>query len=178
MEFRVSGVTAYEPSAYLVSQYRHRKQVTALRAEEWSISESVQKQRILDVRQRLALDRKPYKIRALSVDNVENPKAWITHEPAPYDEFIPEILDRQDVHPVNKNWKQIVGEVCHKHGVSFEEITSPRRPQRISRARREAFYRLTTETNFSLPRIGRFMGGFDHSSVSYSVRKYKEENGL
>lgn len=71
-------------------------------------------------------------------------------------------------------WRQIVLEVAAQHGVSLPEITGHQRAYNIVRARHEAFYRLKTETQLSLPQIGRKMGGRDHTTVLHGVRKHKE----
>ncbi len=74
--------------------------------------------------------------------------------------------------------RRIVMEVCEKHGVSAIEICSEHRSQRIVVARMEACYRLRKETTWSLPRIGKFLGGRDHTTILHSVRKHAARNGL
>lgn len=74
--------------------------------------------------------------------------------------------------------RRIVMEVCHKHGVSAIEICSEHRSQRIVVARHEACYRLRKETTWSLPRIGKFLGGRDHTTILHGVRKHAAKNGL
>lgn len=74
--------------------------------------------------------------------------------------------------------RRIVMEVCEKHGVSPIEICSEHRSQRIVVARMEACYRLRKETTWSLPRIGKYLGGRDHTTVLHSVRKHAARNGL
>jgi hypothetical protein len=68
--------------------------------------------------------------------------------------------------------RQIVLEVAERHGVTFEEIVSMRRQQRIVDARNEVYYRLRNETTWSFPSIGRFLGDRDHSSVMCGARKH------
>lgn len=75
---------------------------------------------------------------------------------------------------INARWKIIVREVCEAHGVSLNDIRSHVREYPIVAARREAMYRLRTETGLSLPEIGRRMGGFDHTTVIHSIGKHKE----
>jgi len=74
---------------------------------------------------------------------------------------------------VNKNWREIVREVCEVHRISKNDMLSKRRSKHIVKAKHEAFYRLRQETTLSLPTIGRLMGGYDHSSVLYGCRKHE-----
>ena len=74
--------------------------------------------------------------------------------------------------------RRIVMEVCEKHNVSPTEICSEHRSQRIVVARMEACYRLRKETTWSLPRIGKFLGGRDHTTILHGVRKHAARNGL
>lgn len=75
-------------------------------------------------------------------------------------------------------WKKIVLDVCDKHKITVGQIMSNQRAKHIVAARFEAFYRLSTETKFSLPKIGKLFGGKDHTTVLHGVRKYKQRNGL
>lgn len=70
-------------------------------------------------------------------------------------------------------WKQIVAEVCERHGVPFRDIVSQRRDRKTAKARAEACYRLRMETTLSLPQIGRKLGGRDHTTILHSVRRYE-----
>jgi hypothetical protein len=70
-------------------------------------------------------------------------------------------------------WKQIVQDVCDKHGFTLPEILGARRSKVIVIARHEAFYRLSTETTMSLPQIGYRMGGKDHTTVIHGIRQHK-----
>ena len=90
-------------------------------------------------------------------------------EPVPYDQF-----DGQMVTPPRITWKQIALQVAAKHKVSLIDIRSPRRDRPTVRARHEAFWRMKQETRLSLPQIGRFMGGRDHTTVLHGIRKHEE----
>lgn len=80
--------------------------------------------------------------------------------------------------PLVPGWRQIVNEVAAKHGVSFIDIISERRPRYIVLARQEAMYRLYNETTLSFPDIGRRLGGKDHTTVLHGVTRHCERNGL
>lgn len=70
--------------------------------------------------------------------------------------------------------RQIIKQVADKHCISVEEIKSHRRSRNVVNARHEAFYRCRHETSNSLPQIGRFFGGRDHSTVLHGIRKHQE----
>lgn len=70
--------------------------------------------------------------------------------------------------------RAIIRDVCLKHNVSVNDVMSPRRGKAIVLARKEACWRLRHETTWSLPRIGEFMGGKDHTTVLHAVRSYEE----
>lgn len=74
-------------------------------------------------------------------------------------------------HPLH--WHLIIDEICKKHKISLPEIRGNQRSREVVAARFEAYYRLSTETKFSLPQIGRLLGGKDHTSVLHGIRKYK-----
>ncbi len=72
-----------------------------------------------------------------------------------------------------KSLAEIAQEVCQKHEVTMEDLTGERRYSRYIDARREFSYRARTETDSSLPQIGRFLGGKDHTTILHHVRTYE-----
>lgn len=76
--------------------------------------------------------------------------------------------------PTNKTMTTIVAEVASKHGFTFDEMTSARRQRDLVIARQEAMWRCKKETPYSLPRIGTFFGGRDHTTVLHAVRRHEE----
>jgi hypothetical protein len=72
-------------------------------------------------------------------------------------------------------WRPIVDEVCLRHRVSLGELTGGRRVLQVRRARHELWFLLHSQRGVSFAEIGRRLGGFDHTSVSYGVRKWAEE---
>ena len=67
--------------------------------------------------------------------------------------------------------KQIIASVAEEHGVTVAEIIGPRRNAWIVKARWEAIKRVSLETGWSLPRIGRCFGNRDHTTVLHALRK-------
>lgn len=79
----------------------------------------------------------------------------------------------RDFTPEPGYWRDIVEQVCAKHGVTPAELTGARRAVHISAARQEAVYRMSRETNLSLPQIGKRMGGRDHTTIIHSIRRHE-----
>ena len=84
------------------------------------------------------------------------------------------------IHQINvptSTWhhaRQILREVSAKYGVSIVDLCSKRRPMLLVTARHEACYRLYSETTWSYPRIGAFLGGRDHTTIMHGVREHKK----
>ena len=68
--------------------------------------------------------------------------------------------------------EQIARDVCSKHGVSWCDIVSDRRPKEIIEARQEIMWRLSRETGMAAAAIGRFLGNRDHTTVLYGVKAH------
>jgi len=71
--------------------------------------------------------------------------------------------------------RRIVAEVCLKHNQFLLDIESDRRTKEAVAARQELMYRLRTETTWSLPRIGRFIGNRDHTTIIHGFQKFKKQ---
>ena len=71
--------------------------------------------------------------------------------------------------------RRIVAEVCLKHNQFLLDIESDRRTKEVIKARQELMYRLRTETTWSLPRIGRFLGNRDHTTIIHGFHKFKKQ---
>ncbi len=76
--------------------------------------------------------------------------------------------------------RAILMEVAEAHGVTVEELVSMRRKQPLCDARNEVYWRLRTETTWSFPRIGQFLGDRDHTTVMSGAKKHQRllEAGL
>ena len=61
--------------------------------------------------------------------------------------------------------------VSVRTGVPIEEILGRRRVLPVATARHEAIWRVRRATKWSLPRIGRFFGDRDHTTVLNSIRR-------
>jgi len=61
--------------------------------------------------------------------------------------------------------------VAAYYGLTVADLTGRRRTADIARARQVAMYLLREENGLSLPSIGEYLGGRDHSTVSHGVDK-------
>lgn len=76
--------------------------------------------------------------------------------------------------PGTASIKSIARQVAHKHGLKIADLKSPRKYRDLSRARQEAFWRCYLELpHKSLPQIGRWFGGRDHSTVLHGYRQHE-----
>jgi hypothetical protein len=82
-------------------------------------------------------------------------------------------LKRKLISPARN--RAVVSDVALRHGIpeSYLRKGGPRFAP-ISRARQEVFYRLRQEGAMSLPAVGRFMGGFHHTTVLHGERMHAD----
>lgn len=86
-----------------------------------------------------------------------------------------EVREAVTVEPRSLYAREIVSVVATYFGVTVGEIRGPRRATTLIMPRHVAMY-LVSETcpHLSLPSIGRFFGGRDHTTVLYAVRKINQ----
>jgi len=72
-----------------------------------------------------------------------------------------------------KSIAMILQEVAQKYGVGVNDIKGHRRSKRLVQAKMEAYWRARNETVFSMPTIGKLMGGKDHTTILYGIRTYE-----
>lgn len=102
------------------------------------------------------------------------PAYWMTKDIGESMAAAQEIIESQKVLAVPRSkGMQIIREVCIKYNISLEDLISERRTAKIVLPRQEAMYRLCTETDWSLPRIGRALGNRDHTTVLHGRRKFQ-----
>jgi len=70
--------------------------------------------------------------------------------------------------------KRIIAECLMKHRIKYIHVASERRWPELVTCRQEICYRLREETLFSLPQIGKLLGGRDHTTVLFAIRRHKE----
>lgn len=79
---------------------------------------------------------------------------------------LPEFMVKRAVH-------KALSEIAIRHGVFKEEIFQNRRLKAIVHARQEGMWWCKKNTTWSLPQIGRFFGGYDHTTVLHAYRKHE-----
>lgn len=70
--------------------------------------------------------------------------------------------------------RKMLEEVAEQTGFTKHEIIGPQRNVDLVAARHYLMWRLRRETTWSLPEIGRFLGGRDHTTVLHGVRKWDQ----
>lgn len=67
----------------------------------------------------------------------------------------------------------ILEEISKKHRISQASILGPSRKRPIAHARQHAMFEMAQQDHLSLPMIGQFLGGRDHTTVLHGVRAHK-----
>jgi hypothetical protein len=96
-------------------------------------------------------------------------------EPAPYD-----TMEYGTAVPRPVTAREIIDAVVAKHGIELTELAGSSRRAPVTAARREASWRIRHEVlvngrQISLPEIARHLGGRDHTTVLYNIRRYEAE---
>lgn len=74
--------------------------------------------------------------------------------------------------------KEIVQEVADKHGFTVEDLTGDSRKRKVAHARQEAWARIYEfkrpcgRNSYSMPLIGSWFGGRDHTTVLYGINAH------
>lgn len=90
---------------------------------------------------------------------------------------VPVVIHRQEPEPngvvTYASVARIADVVGEKFSLSRADIMSHRRTKDVSRPRQMVMYLARTLTLRTLPEIGRYLGGRDHTTVLFAVRKIK-----
>jgi len=78
------------------------------------------------------------------------------------------------LNPDNKFIEAIISEVAEKYNVTADDIKGRSRYRRHIRPRLECYYRLSVELSMSSVNIGKAIGGRDHTTILYGIKKFKE----
>lgn len=71
----------------------------------------------------------------------------------------------------------IIAQVAAQYGLTYTQILARRRHRPIVHARQYAMWRCQRETRASLPEIGRYFGGYDHTTVLHAIRAHEKRMG-
>jgi len=66
----------------------------------------------------------------------------------------------------------ILHRVARKHDVTVSDIRGSSRRPHLVRARQEAAYEIRTQRKLSLPQIATLLGGRDHTTVLYGIKRH------
>lgn len=85
-------------------------------------------------------------------------------------------LDQRPISPKDRAFS-IVRQVAAEHNIPIADLLSNARLPHLVRARSVLYWRMRRQTHWSLPKIGRFCGGRDHTTVLYGLRAYAKRTG-
>lgn len=74
--------------------------------------------------------------------------------------------------------REIIASVAESHGLTFDDLVGPRKFKEVSLARQEAIWACRQvrgndgKARYSLPFIGRLLGGRDSSSILHGERRH------
>jgi chromosomal replication initiator protein len=76
--------------------------------------------------------------------------------------------------PSNIEPGEVMSQVAGAFGVTVQSLVGAERRQEVVLPRQIAMYLLREEANYSLPKIGKAMGGRDHTTVMYACQKVSD----
>lgn len=80
--------------------------------------------------------------------------------------------------PSSITMRAIAELVAERHGLSLDDLKSPARDRRIAHPRQEAMWQMRQVlrgdglNRYSLPMIGEFLGGRDHTTIRFGVLRH------
>lgn len=81
-------------------------------------------------------------------------------------------IQKPDIIQMRERFDDILNEVSTLSGVTTIDIKSRRRAPAIVRARHKVWFELSTRTHASLPEIGKYFNGMDHTTVMAGIKKH------
>lgn len=88
------------------------------------------------------------------------------------------MLGQKHIYPLRPTIAQCVARISELSGISVEAIRGPQKAVHVVRARHWAMYEARRYSGRSLPQIGHWLGGRDHSTVIYGIRRHAEREGI
>jgi chromosomal replication initiation ATPase DnaA len=80
-------------------------------------------------------------------------------------------------------FRAVLADVSERHGVDPYDITGPSRLREIVHARQEVAWKVRKaqdalgKPRFSLPQIGTWLGGRDHTTILHAIRAHEKRMG-
>lgn len=85
---------------------------------------------------------------------------------------------KPDDTPARRSMRSILDEVAAKYGLTVEQLRSHGQPGDrdwyVAHPRQEAMWMMWQQEHLSLPRIGRFLGGRDHTTILHGCRAHEK----
>ena len=75
----------------------------------------------------------------------------------------------------NVSAKELLKKVADFYDISVEDLMGPRRNKELVNPRQIAAYLLREELNLSFPKIGKELGGKDHTTIMHACNKVGRE---
>jgi chromosomal replication initiation ATPase DnaA len=89
-------------------------------------------------------------------------------------------INAEETEPKPQTMREIAERVAGLHNVTVDDLKGSSRLKKFAHARQEAMWAMRQAVNadgsprFSLPQIGRFLGGRDHTTVIHGERAHAE----
>lgn len=71
-----------------------------------------------------------------------------------------------------RSMRDIAGEICARYDLSLADLTGPSRLRKLAWPRQHFMAVASEQDHLSLPMIGAFLGGRDHTTVLFGVRAH------
>lgn len=75
--------------------------------------------------------------------------------------------------PVRYTMASILDQIAEQYGVSVADLRGPDRTKAISTARQHAMWLMAQQPHLSLPQIGRYLNGRDHTTILHGIRQHQ-----
>lgn len=76
--------------------------------------------------------------------------------------------------PPRRFGRDIIADVAREHGLTVSDLCGPARSRHITHPRQEAMLRMREQTILSTTQIGRMLGGRDHTTVLWALKRARE----
>ena len=73
--------------------------------------------------------------------------------------------------------REIATTIAKRNGLTLEDLRGPSRRREVAWPRQEAMAAVYARCNVSLPWVGRFFGGRDHTTVMHAIRQVEKRSG-
>ena len=79
---------------------------------------------------------------------------------------------------MRKTASQVLAEVAARHKLTVAELVGPSHKYCYAHPRQEAYFEIYTQCqHMSLPGVGRIMGGRDHTTILWGIRRHCQRIG-